>query len=723
MIKKIVFGQPIDTGTVVKSQKTESPAPVPGRETGRQMPADEPAEMQEQVYTGKDSEIPYFSIRWQKDGAEAVLTCGLAQDDMIYGLGENVRGINKRGWIYESNCTDDADHTENKRSLYGAHNFFILDGMRAGGSGRRLGVFVDAAQKVIFDCGYTDSEELTVTVSAGGFVLYLLEKESLHDIVREFRRLIGSSYLPPKWAFGYGQSRWSYMSADEVREVVRRHRENGLPLDSVYLDIDYMERYKDFTVDKNRFPDFPEFVEEMKGEHIHLVPIIDAGVKIEEGYPVYEEGLENGYFCKREDGREFVGGVWPGRVHFPDVLNTKAREWFGGWYKSLLDQGIEGFWNDMNEPALFYEEEHLKEALEKLGEANVENMDIWGFFDFKKTALGIASRPEDYAKIYHNMDGRNVCHEQVHNLYGYYMTRAASEAFDRLEPDKRLLLFSRSSCEGAHRYGGIWMGDNQSWWSHILLNLQMLPSLNMCGFLYCGADLGGFGSDTSEDLLLRWLELGIFTPLMRNHSALDTRRQEAYRFGHQDDFRNILKLRYALLPYLYSEFMKAALNDDMLFQPLSFVYPEDVFASQVEDQLMVGESIMIAPVYCQNAGGRYVYLPEEMKLYRFRGLDSVDIEILPAGHHYVDAALNEVLVFVRPDHLVPLSYGGEYVAAVDNSRLQLLHFVKTKAVYELYDDDGYAKNVKLEGNITKISVDSSGEITVEGAAKPECRLM
>ena len=693
MIRKYVFGKPIETGAVAMKQ------------------------------TACDkTEIPHFSVKLQEDKT-AVLRCQLGQSDMIYGLGENVRGINKRGWIYESNCSDDPNHTEEKRSLYGAHNFFILDGMRAGGSGKRFGVFVDAAQKVTFDCGYTDSEELAVTVAGGGFVLYLLENGSLRDIAKEFRKLIGPSYLPPKWAFGYGQSRWSYMTADEVREVVRRHRENGLPLDSVYLDIDYMERYKDFTVDEKRFPDFSEFVEEMKAEHIHLVPIIDAGVKIEKGYPVYEEGLKKGYFCKKEDGREFVGGVWPGRVHFPDVLNTEARKWFGNWYQVLLEQGIEGFWNDMNEPALFYEEEHLKEAQKKLCGADVDHMDIWGFFDFKGTALGIANRPEDYASIWHDMDGRKVCHEQVHNLYGYYMTKAAAEAFARLMPDKRILMFSRASCVGMHRYGGIWTGDNQSWWSHLLLNLQMLPGLNMCGFLFCGADLGGFGSDTSEDLLLRWLELGIFTPLMRTHSAMDPRQQEVYRFGRQEDFRNILNLRYAFLPYLYSEFMKASLNDDMLFQPLAFAYPEDDFAPRVEDQLMVGDSLMIAPVYRQNAAGRYVYLPEEMKLYRFRSPNSMDIEVLPAGHHYVDVALNEVLVFVRPDRLAPLSYGGEYVADVDSSRLLLLHFIKTKAVYKMYDDDGYTKDVNLERNITEISVDSSGKIAVKGAGKPECRLL
>ena len=192
------------------------------------------------------------------------------------------------------------------------------------------------------------------------------------------------------------------------------------------------------------------------------------------------------------------------------------------------------------------------------------------------------------------------------------MTRAAGEAFERLEPDKRILMYSRSACIGMHRYGGIWTGDNHSWWSHILLALHMMPSLNMCGFLYEGPDIGGFGSNTTEDLVLRWYGLGIFSPLLRNHSANGTRRQEPYRFKNKAAFAGILQLRYLLLPYIYSEYMKAALHDGMYCMPLAFAFPEDDFARQVEDEVMIGESLLIAPVYEQNARGRYVYLPEEM---------------------------------------------------------------------------------------------------------------
>ena len=238
------------------------------------------------------------------------------------------------------------------------------------------------------------------------------------------------------------------------------------------------------------------------------------------------------------------------------------------------------------------------------------------------------------------------------------------------------------------------------------MNLTMLPGLSMQGLLYSGADLGGFGGDCTEDLLLRWLGLGIFTPLMRNHSAKGTREQEVYRFTDIPAFRRLISLRYFLLPYIYSEYMKACLQDDMLFKPLSFEYEDDPHASQVEDQLMMGESIMIAPVLQQNATGRYVYLPEEMKLVRLHSPKDYDEQILPKGHHYVSAALDEVLLFIRPDKLIPVSTGGECEPQVDFENVNTIAFIKTEATYDYYRDDGISTNVTLDGHIYKIVVRS-----------------
>ena len=511
--------------------------------------------------------IPYFRVSEK----EMTFSYSMDDSDVIYGLGENVRGINKRGWIYQSRCCDQPHHHEDTQSLYAAHNFLLIDGRD------RFGIFLDYPGILTFDIGFTELSDIRITASDWNLDVYIIDGTDLRDIVHQFRALIGRSYIPPLWAFGVGQSRWGYLNEDDVREVVKKYRELALPLDMVYLDIDYMERYKDFTVDESRFPDFSAFNEEMAKEHIRLVPIIDAAVKEEKGYPVYDEGIEKGFFCTDENGRPFVGAVWPGRSLFTDMLNPKARAWFGDQYKVLLDQGVEGFWNDMNEPAIFYAEDRLAYALSEMAKMKDtdQNLDLERFRRFMELFGSLSGNPDDYRKFWHVVDGKRIRHDAVHNLYGYNMTRAAGEAFERLRPDKRILLFSRASYIGMHRYGGIWQGDNKSWWSHLLLNIRMLPSLNMCGFLYTGADIGGFNCDTTEDLLLRWYALGVFTPLLRNHSAYGTREQEPYRFRDIDSFRRILDLRYRLLPYLYSEYLKAALRDDMMFRPLSFDHPDD----------------------------------------------------------------------------------------------------------------------------------------------------
>lgn len=586
----------------------------------------------------------------------------LRPQDIVYGLGQNVRGLNKRGYVYVSKCSDDFTHSEDKSSLYGAHNFLIVAGEIY------FGLFVDTPRIVTFDVGFSNTDRLQIRFEDLDYDLYVITGDSAADIVKQFRGLVGKSYFPPKWAFGYGQSRWSYMNRQEVEEVVRRHRENNIPLDSVYLDIDYMEEFKDFTINQQAFPDFAEFVAEMKKEHIHLVPIIDAGVKIQPGYPVYEEGVAQNYFCKKEDGKDIVCGVWPGDVHFPDFLNPETRRWFGEKYNFLMKQGIDGFWNDMNEPSIFYTRDHLEEVFDQLEQYKDKNLDLHHFFEMQGLVANLSNNPEDYKRFYHNYKGKKYRHDKVHNLYGFNMTRAAGEAFERLT-DQPILMFSRSSYIGAHRYGGIWQGDNYSWWSHIKLNMVMTMSLNMAGFLYTGADIGGFNGDTSPDLLLRWLEFGIFTPLMRNHSAIYTRRQEVYQFDNLEDYRNIIELRYGLLPYIYREFGKAVEQDGMYMKPLAFDYPQDEMARRVEDQILVGDSIMIAPIYEQNAVGRYVYLPEPMKMLRIKSLRQIEEVDYLKGHHYIEIALNQVVIFIRPGKSLPLSNGGNYVDQIDEKNL------------------------------------------------------
>ena len=660
MIQKYVFGNPIATNAVITEIK----------------PTQEP--------------LPFFTT----DG-NGTFTYSLSEEDIVYGLGEQIRGINKRGWQYISWNYDNPNHHEDTRSLYGSHNFILIRGTKT------FGAFFDYAGKMEFDIGYTKRNLMQIKAAKNDLTVYIITGENEKDIVKQFRKIIGKSYIPPLWAFGYGQSRWGYKTEQDIRDVAKQYKDAGVPLDSIYLDIDYMERYKDFTVDETRFPDLKGLAADMKEQGIHLVPIIDAGVKIEDGYPVYEEGVQKNYFCKNAEGGDFVGAVWPGRVHFPDFLQPEARDWFGKKYAVLTEMGIDGFWNDMNEPAIFYTEDRLEDTCNKIKELTSGNMGIDEYFAFTGMVAGLNGNIGDYDKFYHNIDGQMVKHSEVHNLYGMNMTRSAFEALQEIRPEQRTLFFSRSSYVGAHRYGGIWQGDNKSWWSHILQSMQQLPALNMAGFLFTGCDTGGFGCDTTEDLMLRWLQYSLFTPLFRNHSADGTRRQELYQFDNFAAAGEMIKIRYSLVPYLYSEFLKAALQDDMMFRPLAFDFPEDKMAQQVEDQLLLGNELMIAPIYHQNAQGRYVYLPEEMMLVRMKSHDHYEMEILPQGHHYVAAALDELVFFIRNQKAIPFAAPAESTAKTDWNSVHLLGYAG--ASYELYTDDGISPDPESTLKISTLS--------------------
>ena len=317
MIRKYTFGTPLPTGAVVR---------------------DVPAE------TGS---LPVFGVQAGDDGSLA-FSLALRPDEIIFGLGQAVRGMDKRGHRYESWNSDIFNHTETQPSLYGSHNFLVFFSPE-----RMLGLYLDDPGKIIWDLGYTRHDEAVITSVSGCLDVYLIGEETLPGIARAFRELTGRSYLPPRWAFGYIQSRWGYASEEEIRAVVSAHRDRHIPLDAVCLDIDYMVDFKNFTWKPDAFPDLKRFSAEMKEDHLRLVPIIDAGIKVEEGYEPYDSGRAGDCFCKKEDGSDFVAAVWPGRCVFPDFLREDVRRWFGGLYRPLLEAGIEGFWNDMNEPALF----------------------------------------------------------------------------------------------------------------------------------------------------------------------------------------------------------------------------------------------------------------------------------------------------------------------------------------------------------------------------------
>lgn len=644
MITKVIFGTPIQTEAVA-------------------------AEVMEA------SAVNYFCVNQGENEIE--FTYKLSEKDVVYGLGETMGRVNKRGGRYVSFNTDTADHTDSNPSIYASHNFLIVDGQE------HFGIFFDTPGRVIFEVDYEDSALIRVVCETTNLIVYQMEGSTSYEITKEFLRAIGRSYIPPLWAFGYGQSRFGYKCENDFREVLAGYQKAGIPLDYICMDIDYMDRYIDFTVNKERFPDLKAFAGEMMSQGIHLVPIVDAGIKIEKGNQVYEEGAANGYFCRNANGEYFQAGVWPGMTHFPDFLNTKARAWFGEKYEFYTENGIEGFWNDMNEPAIFYSEN--TKGPKKL---NLILDMVFGKYRKEKKARDMI---RDYKSFYHDMDGKKVCHYDVHNMYGYMMTKSSSEGLERLL-DHRFLLFVRSSYIGAGRYGGIWTGDNSSCWEHLKLNLRHMPSLNMCGFLYSGADIGGFMGNTTRELLLRWLAVGVFTPLMRNHSGSFTQAQECYQFGETEEFKSIVSLRYRLLPYLYSEYMKAALTGDMFIKPVAFLYPEDEVLREIEDQLIIGDSIMIAPIVEEGSVMRKVYLPENMTMVKYDGKRFACSEA-SEGWLEIEVQLHEVVFFILKSKLVPI---GKAVVNTSQSILGEMELLGSGDEYELYVDDGLTREYSLE---------------------------
>ncbi len=631
MVYKVKFGQPIETFSVVKK-------------------------------VAESKTLDFFTVKNKKSGI--VFEYKLKSDDVVFGLGEAHGNLNKRGFRCVNYNTDNYYFHENAPSIYASHNFLIVAGKEC------FGVFFDTPAKATFEIDFKQSGKITVVCENKNLNVYIITGKSAYDIDRQFLKIIGKSFIPPLWAFGLGQSKWGYKSQQDFENVIAGYQKNKLPLDYVCMDIDYMDRYIDFTINEKAFPNMKKFVSDCKKKGVNLVPIIDAGIKVEKGNKTYDEGVKNNFFCKDKNGKNFEAYVWPGKTHFVDFLQPKARDWFGKQYTNLLECGFTGFWNDMNEPAIF-------------------NMD---FFEAQKQNKQIYQKTEDYCAFYHNLNGQKINHKDVHNIYGHLMTIASSTQLKKL--DERYLLFARSSFIGSHRYGGVWTGDNYSCWQHLKESLPMLCSMNMCGFLFSGADTGGFSGNCTADLLLRWLSVSIFTPLLRIHSDANSTPQECYSFGQNDKFRKILALRYRLLPYIYSEFIKAAMNCDLYLKPLAFVFPKDKHAQEIQDQLFVGNSIMIAPIVEENMFERDVYLPEKMTKALFDG-KSFKCETLESGHHKIHCNLDEIVFFIRKNCLVPIALDAQNTQKTNLEKVTLLGDGK---IYKQYLDDGKTKQI-LKKNI------------------------
>lgn len=508
------------------------------------------------------------------------------ETELYYGFGEKALPMSRHGQHMVMWNTDTYAYPVGLDPIYQSIPFFI-----ALYQGRTYGVFLDNTYRTYFDMGKTSPDRYIFGAMGGELNYYIFTggaQRTPKGVLQEYTELTGRTPLPPLWALGNQQSRWSYFPESRVREIARTFREKRIPADVIYLDIDYMDGYRVFTWNNERFPDPRELIGDLLADGFRTVLIVDPGIKVDENYFVYRQGRDGGHFHKTAKSEEFQARVWPGVCAFPDFTRAATREWFGSLYQKHLEESVSGFWNDMNEPATFLPDD--------LQEPRI-------FHHPGKTF------PLD---VRHDGDGIPGDHARYHNVYGMQMARATFEGLRRLKPDARPFVLTRAGFAGVQRYSAVWTGDNIASWDHLALTIPMLTNLGVSGIAFVGADVGGFVGSPSGELYSRWLQAAALTPMLRSHTEAGSKDQEPWSYGpaHEKINRAAIELRYQFLPYIYSLFREHETTGEPVMRPLWYEYPEDVRTYLIEDQYMVGSDLLVAPVVREGATKRHVYLPK-----------------------------------------------------------------------------------------------------------------
>ena len=456
--------------------------------------------------------------------------------------------------------------------------------------GRAYGLFLNNTYRTWFDMGKTSPERYSFGADGGELDYYVFtggKERSPKNILADYSELTGKTPLPPLWSLGNQQSRWSYFPESRVREIADGFRKNRIPADVIYLDIDYMNGYRVFTWDKTRFPDPPKLISDLKSQGFQTVLIIDPGIKVDDNYSVYKDGQRTGIFMKNNDGSELHRDVWPQAAAFPDFTDPKARSWWGEQFKRNIDEGVAGFWNDMNEPGVFMNDRTEKPEI-----------------------LHHPAKTFPYDTP-HAGDGMPGTHRRYHNVYGMQMARATFEGIKKLRPDKRPFVLTRAGFAGVQRYSAVWTGDNYASWDHMALTIPMLLNMSVSGVPFVGADVGGFNDRPSGELYARWLQAAIFTPFLRSHSVGWAGNKEPWEYG--DEYtsinRSTIELRYRFLPYIYTLFYEHEQTGMPVVRPLWFEFPQDKKTYLIADQYLLGRDVLVAPVVKEGMRDREVYFP------------------------------------------------------------------------------------------------------------------
>jgi len=579
----------------------------------------------------------------------------------FFGFGEKAGRLDKRGSLLRMRNRD-ANVTLERDPLYVSIPFFMAFGPDSRAP-RACGVLLDAFAPSRFDVARSDPGRVRLETSAGGLDLGIFPGPLPRDVLRRMSARVGRTPLPPLWALGHHQSRWSYRSAEEVRALAREIRRRGIPTDAIHLDIDHMDGYRVFTWDRRRFPDPKQLLAELAQQGFRVVTIVDPGLKVDPGYEVFADARHRDVLMRNSDGSLCTLRVWPGRAALPDFNRPEVRSWWGEQHRPLLDAGVAGIWNDMNEPAGWTSDLRIGRLMLPTRSQ-----------DLSRAVQADPARPE-----------RRVPHEHVRNLYGQQESRATREFLESARPERRAFVLSRSGFAGVQRYAALWTGDSRSRWSHLRLSIPMLLNLSLSGVAFCGADIGGFALSCTPELYARWIQIGALYPFARTHSMFLKRRQEPWRFGPRVEAiaRAALELRMRLLPYLYALFREAELSGAPVWRPLFFEFPNDPASADVEDQVMLGPALLVAPVLERGARERELYLPPGTWL----DLHDDSRHVGPKRLR-VPAPLERLPLFARGGSVIPTRSPVRHAGETPAEPLVLEVFPGGDSEAELYEDDG-----------------------------------
>jgi alpha-glucosidase len=648
--------------------------------------------------TARDAGAGFLGYATLNDAFEIHRTC--SADDAIFGLGEKTGRHNRKGrdfTLWNADVLDPvtsaeftaqhppghprADNTSIEFDPYYVSIPFFYH--QSHPAGTMSASFVDNGYRATYD--FSADERYVIRFEGGQYTEYIFAGPGMPEILEAYTWLTGRSALPPLWSLGYHQSRWHAYTQDGVEEVARRHRDADVPCDVLWLDIEYMDGYRVFTWDPERFPDPGAMLARLSEDGFRVITIIDPGVKHEPGYRVFDQALERDVLCRTEGGDVYIGRVWPGNTAFPDFATEEARAWWGELNAEHVRSGLAGIWNDMNEPAT-------------------------------------GAIPPDRMRF----DRGRHSHERFHNQYGLLMAMGTVAGLREAMPELRTFVLSRAGFAGIQRYAANWMGDNMSRWDHLWLSMPMAMGFGISGQAFVGADVGGFFGHSNAELFVRWMQYGALTPFCRNHSHLGNAEQYAWAWGEAilSLVRDAIRLRYRLLPYIYSAFVRASETGAPVQRPLIFDHQYDAALRAIDDQYLLGRDLLVAPVTESGETARQVYLPEG------DWYDWHTDALLPGTRYTVAATpMDRIPVYARAGAVIPMWPEAPASTAGHHPRVVELHlFVPASDGSResmLQEDDGLTTRA-LDGaryrssfTVTRSGSAVTLEARVDGDGYPE----